>query len=56
MEGSAEKQILASINLHVFQDDVVRFAEMAVQRICADYKLFKKDHALGAFNFVRTNK
>lgn len=55
-DGSAEKHILAAINLSVFQDDVVRFAKMAVDRIYADYELFKQDHALGAFNFVRTNK
>jgi uncharacterized protein (DUF2252 family) len=53
MEGNAEEKILSSVNPKVFQADVSRFAEVATDRIYADHKLFKKDHALGAFNFVR---
>ncbi|MDX1547296.1 MAG: DUF2252 family protein [Rhodothermales bacterium] len=52
MEGDAEKKILSSIHPDVFTDDVVRFAEAAARRIRKDWKLFKKDHALGAFAFV----
>ena len=52
MEGDAEKQILESINRHVFRADVVRFAEDAAKRLYKDHKLFKKDHELGVFEFL----
>lgn len=52
MQGNAEAHILTAIEPAVFEDDVVRFAHTAVKRIRRDYKLFRKDHALGAFNFV----
>lgn len=51
--GNAEERILESIEPAVFVDDVCRFAVAAAKRIYADYKLFKKDHKLGAFSFVR---
>jgi uncharacterized protein (DUF2252 family) len=53
MPGNAEQRILGSVHRQVFTDDVVRFARAATQRIRADYKLFKQDHALGAYEFVR---
>ena len=52
MEGDAEKRILGAINPGLFYADIVRFAETAADRIYEDYKLFKKDHAKGAFSFV----
>ncbi|HMQ53018.1 MAG TPA: DUF2252 family protein [Anaerolineae bacterium] len=52
LEGEAEKQILSSINLKVFTEDMVRFAHRAAKRIYKDHQLFQKDHSLGAFNFV----
>ena len=52
MEGNAELTILNSIIPAVFCTDVARFAEAAVKRIHADYKLFKKDYARGAFQFA----
>ena len=52
MEGDAEKRILSSIIPEVFIDDVVRFSEMAGKRVYKDYKLFKKDLKLGAFQFL----
>lgn len=51
MEGDAEKRILTSITRKLFCYDVVDFAESAAKRVYADHKLFKKDHALGAFSF-----
>ena len=53
MEGDAEQRILASIRTEVFVDDVVRFSHVAAKRILADYKLFRKDHELGAFSFMQ---
>jgi uncharacterized protein (DUF2252 family) len=52
MEGDAEERILSSLRPTVFVDDVVRFAEAATRRLYADFKVFKKDHQLGVFNFV----
>ncbi|MCB0192905.1 MAG: DUF2252 family protein [Anaerolineae bacterium] len=52
MEGDAEKRILATIQPDLFIADVTRFAKAAAKRIYGDYKLFKEDHAMGAFNFV----
>lgn len=52
MEGDAEKTILSSVNPDIFTADVVRFAKVAAKRLYKDHKLFQKDHALGAFNFV----
>lgn len=52
MEGDAEKRILSSIIPEVFVNDVVRFSEMAAKRVKKDFKLFKKDLALGAFQFL----
>lgn len=51
MEGDAEKRILSAIAPKIFCDDVVRFAHVASKRIKRDFKSFKKDHALGVFNF-----
>jgi uncharacterized protein (DUF2252 family) len=56
MEGRAEEQILGSVNLNVFKDDIVRFAKVTADRIYEDYELFQKDHALGAFDFVKQEK
>lgn len=56
MEGDAEVRILSSIRPAVFCDDLVRFAETAARRIRADYKRFKKDHALGAFDFLQAEE
>jgi len=56
MDGRAEEQILGSINLNVFKDDIVRFAKVTADRIYEDYELFQKDHVLGAFNFVKQEK
>lgn len=53
MEGSAEEMILSAVDPAVFTDDVVRYAESAAQRIIADWKHFRQDHALGAFEFLR---
>lgn len=52
MEGNAEEAILSAITPKVFITDVVRFAEMAADRIEADHKAFAKDHAKGAFKFI----
>ena len=52
MKGNAELNIINAIIPKVFCADVARFAEVAVKRIRADYKLFKKDYAKGAFQFV----
>ena len=49
----AEEAILSTINPVVFADDVVRFAEQAAKQVYRDWKAFKKDHALGAFEFFR---
>ncbi|MAT99682.1 MAG: hypothetical protein CL608_21280 [Anaerolineaceae bacterium] len=54
MEGDAEKRILSSIIPDVFVDDVVRFSQMAAKRVYKDYKLFKKDLELGAFEFLHS--
>lgn len=51
MEGQAEIKILKSIHPELFREDVVRFAKAAAKRLKKDWKLFKKDHALGAFQF-----
>ena len=52
MDGDAEKRILQSIQADVFCDDVIDFAEHASKRIYADYALFRRDHALGVFQFL----
>lgn len=52
MEGDAEKRILSSIIPEVFSDDVIRFAQTGAKRVKKDYKLFKKDLKLGAFEFL----
>jgi uncharacterized protein (DUF2252 family) len=52
MDGDAEKRILSSIRPSLFLADTVRFAQDATHRLYKDYKLFKKDHALKAFDFV----
>lgn len=52
MEGDAEKRILSTIQPELFIADVTRFAKAAAKRIYRDHKLFKQDHALGAFTFV----
>lgn len=52
MEGDAEALILSSVSESLFTSDVVRFAEAATKRICADYETFIEDHKLGAFQFV----
>jgi uncharacterized protein (DUF2252 family) len=52
MEGDAEKRILSSISRDLFAHDVVRFAKKATKRVYKDWKLFKKDHKLGAFEFT----
>lgn len=56
MEGDAEERLLSSIEPHLFVDDVVRFAHRAAKRIKADHKLFKQDHELGAFSFMRNSR
>ena len=56
MEGNAEEKILSSIKPKLFADDVVRFAQRAAHRIVKDWKLFKKDHALGAFEFLHSGE
>ena len=56
MEGNAEETILASVEPALFADDVVRFAEAAARRIRADWKLFRADHACGAFEFYRPER
>ncbi len=53
LDGNAERAILSAIEPTLFVDDTVRFAHVASKRIYNDWKLFKQDHALGAFNFVR---
>lgn len=53
MAGDAEKRILSSIEPTLFTADIVRFAHVATKRLYKDWKMFKKDHALGAFNFYR---
>ncbi|WPL13327.1 MULTISPECIES: hypothetical protein [Thiorhodovibrio] len=52
MEGDAERRILASIVPQLFVADSVRFAETVARRVYRDHALFKKDHALGAFQFT----
>jgi hypothetical protein len=52
MEGEAERNILESVEIDLFVDDVVRFAKVAANRMTADYQLFCKDHALGAFRIL----
>ena len=51
--GNAEERILEAVEPDIFLDDVCRFAVAASKRIYADYELFKKDHQIGAFDFVR---
>ena len=51
-KGQAETRILECLRPELFRSDVTRFAELAAKRVCRDYKLFLKDHAKGAFNFV----
>ena len=51
MEGDAEREILGAVDGPVFTDDVVRFAQSAARRVKRDWKHFKADHALGAFDF-----
>lgn len=51
-EGDAEKRILTSIVPEVLVDGVVRFSQQAAKRIVKDYKLFKADLKLGAFEFL----
>ncbi|HRW05058.1 MAG TPA: DUF2252 family protein [Caldilineaceae bacterium] len=53
MEGDAEKRILSSVNPALFTADVVRFAHTATKRLKRDWKMFKQDHALGAFQFYQ---
>ncbi|NJO01389.1 MAG: DUF2252 family protein [Bacteroidia bacterium] len=53
MEGNAEEKILEAIQRPVlFVDDILRFAQVAAKRIKRDYRLFKADHQLGAFEFM----
>jgi uncharacterized protein (DUF2252 family) len=52
-EGQAEHRILSSIRPKLFVDDMVRFAETAADQVVCDFKLFRKDHALQAFDFVK---
>jgi uncharacterized protein (DUF2252 family) len=49
-EGQAEQRILSSIRPKLFVDDMVRFSEVAGSRVIGDYRHFRKDHALQAFN------
>lgn len=49
-EGNAEEKILSCIQPKVFIDDTYRFAKQAAKRVRKDWKLFKKDHRLGAFD------
>ncbi len=49
----AEEEILKSINPDLFEDDILRFAQMEYHQVKKDYKLFKQDHELGAFDFRR---
>lgn len=51
-DDEAGQRILAAVDPDVFADDVVRFARRSVKRVVRDYRLFKKDHALGAFRFA----
>jgi len=51
MKGDAEKRILSSIDPKLFTADMVRFAHTATKRLKKDWKNFKQDHKLGAFNF-----
>ena len=53
MKGNAEEKILSSIQPQVFIDDMRRFAKKAAKRIEKDYKLFKKDHKMDAFNISK---
>ncbi|MBT31978.1 MAG: hypothetical protein CMO01_20150 [Thalassobius sp.] len=50
MEGNAEEKILASFFPQVFIDDMRRFAKQAAKRVEKDFKHFKKDHKMDAFN------
>ncbi|QDU37503.1 hypothetical protein Mal4_18170 [Maioricimonas rarisocia] len=52
IEGDAEKEILGSVNREVFTGDIVRFSECAVRRLRRDHRMFCKDHAAGAFEFI----
>jgi hypothetical protein len=52
MRGQAENRILASVRPELFRCDIARFAQMAADRVIRDYRLFCKDHALGAFDFM----
>lgn len=53
LAGDAEKRILASINQDLFVDDIVRFGKTAAKRVYKDFKSFRKDHKIGAFDFVK---
>jgi uncharacterized protein (DUF2252 family) len=48
----AEEQILSAINERLFAEDIARFARTAAKRVIADWKLFKKDLAIGAYQFA----
>lgn len=51
MAGNAEQRILSSVEPKLFKADVVQFAHSASKRLKKDWKMFKKDRKLGAFNF-----
>ena len=50
-DDNSEKTILESIDVDLFINDIGRFAIEATSRISKDFKLFQKDHKLGAFGF-----
>ncbi|MBX9603913.1 MAG: DUF2252 domain-containing protein [Bryobacteraceae bacterium] len=53
MTGQAENRILSAVRPEVFRSDIARFAEVAADRVTRDYRLFRKDHGLRAFEFVK---
>lgn len=51
-DGDAERAILSAVHPRVFTADVVRFAEVAADRLLRDHELFCEDVELGAYEFV----
>lgn len=51
LAGSVEHRILENVLPEVLVKDTARWAEDMAQRVVADWKTFRKDHAMGAFRF-----
>ncbi|MER0238849.1 DUF2252 family protein [Fulvimarina sp. MAC8] len=53
IDYDVEPSIIAAASPHaLFKADLVRWTEEAADRLDADHKFFRKDHAMGAFDNV----